>query len=1123
MARKKKLDLKGLHPKAQAVAKRLKNPEAEYQRLLALSNFYNNKDDSKEFITVEVFVYAKVSEKKVAAKKVFFQVPASVAEAFPYNLRIDFGSNLYEPITQVFTFLDPNSAPLFYRISETEVEYIKLFHRGKLPKPETTDLAKEKVADGTQPIPQHPHFNPTVLIPTTNLDCLPFYLVQHLEKAWNKYYKEPLSQHTILRYLNRASPILSVKDVEPFLQKYRLHLKVVDLNDKILYEYQPAQDNKKRNKDLPSSITFLQHNAHITPLNHNLNSYIHKQPTETHLRYLDFHRDFTEITTDDELKEAIKRQEPQHLYYTGSSNLFQLFHSLNLEPQITVSELNEISSFILYNPHKITVRPSEIALSSFTLLKNAALQPNFKSYYSESFQRAINDLKRGHLRRSFIPTSEPKLQIDIVRSYSANLKELDFFPVFSKTDSFQPFNGELEPYTVYLVHNTDPSPERYLIANQTHNLVSGYVLQHSKLNFTILAQCRPSNLEANTIRDSLHSLYKDPTNPDLKSVANITLGLTAKLGHSKATARFTTSINEAHNFSDTVINFEHGYLSVKREPFQEFEEGYFGIAFLIYDLQRLRMLNLYRELTAQQITVYGVATDAFFVDRTPNLPFFSSSSKTWDDLGKYQIAKPKATPIELAELSDRQTSAQIEIFHPLQSTPTIQQNTFTTATIAGAGKSYTQFQHAGVLPDSPDQPTTTLIVIQSTKQILSTRNRTKNADVITYAQFLGHIYDDEGLTKKVAPYDTSLYKILILDELLQIPPKDYLQILSLCRSYPHLQILGNGDDFQNSTGTLPSNYTSRQQFYEATLPYVFTHRQHLTKSRRLTSSEDEDTINSLKGDLQSGLSIPAVITKYNLQTFTNLSFAKGKPVIPFTNLAGALLSADSTTSLKFKGYDKNKLKLDDHPDLQFDNNVHFVIENGKRKQFLVKNQVYTVKLVSEKGKHFVKIGDTLYKRSDFTNPQATTGHSCQGDTIREPYVILEANHFYATPEWFYTALTRATRLKDVYIYTGASACSKVKGKIADKLKSYAEQDYVANREYKAEDFITSRWITDTLKKQNYCCSRCYTPLSLDYSYGDPAQFSVNRHNNDLPHIRSNCEITCLSCNQGYRPTCSKSD
>ncbi len=239
-------------------------------------------------------------------------------------------------------------------------------------------------------------------------------------------------------------------------------------------------------------------------------------------------------------------------------------------------------------------------------------------------------------------------------------------------------------------------------------------------------------------------------------------------------------------------------------------------------------------------------------------------------------------------------------------------------------------------------------------------------------------------------------------------------------------------------------------------------------------------------------------------------------------MRGALLSPDSTTSLKFKGYDKHKSKLDDHPDLQFDN-VHFVVENGKRKQFLVKNQVYTVKLISEKGKHFVKIGDTLYKRSDFTNPQATTGHSCQGDTIREPYVILEANHFYATPEWFYTALTRTTQLKDVNIYTGSSACSKVKSKIADKLKSYIEQDYAADREYKSEDYITSRWITDTLKKQNYCCSRCYTPLSLDYSYGDPAQFSVNRHNNDLPHIKSNCEITCLSCNQGYRPTCSSSD
>lgn len=279
-------------------------------RLKLLDAYYKNKLESSENTTVEVFVYSSLP--KSVGKKYYFKVPTEIAEIIPFNTKIEFGSALYDPIANIFAHADPQSATVFYQVSEVQVEYFKLYNRGTVPKPTTTNLAEESVANGTQLIPQHPNINPQTLIQTNNLDCLPFYLVQHLQNSWNKYYNEPLSQNTILRYLNKTSPILCVKDVEPFLQKYRLHLTVIDLNDKILYEYNPESDNKKRNKDLPSSITFLQHNAHITPLNYELKRYQQldfSQPKTLH--YLDLKTNWNEINTEEELIKSIAIVQPQ--------------------------------------------------------------------------------------------------------------------------------------------------------------------------------------------------------------------------------------------------------------------------------------------------------------------------------------------------------------------------------------------------------------------------------------------------------------------------------------------------------------------------------------------------------------------------------------------------------------------------------------------------------------------------------------------------------------------------------------------------------------------------------------------------------------------------------------------
>ena len=164
----------------------------------------------------------------------------------------------------------------------------------------------------------------------------------------------------------------------------------------------------------------------------------------------------------------------------------------------------------------------------------------------------------------------------------------------------------------------------------------------------------------------------------------------------------------------------------------------------------------------------------------------------------------------------------------------------------------------------------------------------------------------------------------------------------------------------------------------------------------------------------------------------------------------------------------------------------------------------------------VLVGEVQYDRRLFGNPEATTGHSSQGDTIKEPFCIFEWNHFYARWEWFHTAISRCERLSDVWIYVGASTTSKVESAIYSKITGHKIADAKAGRTYEAGTYVDVKWVREELKKNNACCHRCRQRMSLEDSPGDQKQWSINRLNNDLAHTRDNCEVCCLSCNKGYR-------
>jgi len=77
-----------------------------------------------------------------------------------------------------------------------------------------------------------------------------------------------------------------------------------------------------------------------------------------------------------------------------------------------------------------------------------------------------------------------------------------------------------------------------------------------------------------------------------------------------------------------------------------------------------------------------------------------------------------------------------------------------------------------------------------------------------------------------------------------------------------------------------------------------------------------------------------------------------------------------------------------------------------------------------------------------------------------------------------------------------------------------QADTKYNRLYDLQDYIDEEFLNYLWNDQNQRCYHCNGEMTLDFSATtrSPTQISIQRLNNDLPHIKKNCVLACLSCN-----------
>ena len=84
--------------------------------------------------------------------------------------------------------------------------------------------------------------------------------------------------------------------------------------------------------------------------------------------------------------------------------------------------------------------------------------------------------------------------------------------------------------------------------------------------------------------------------------------------------------------------------------------------------------------------------------------------------------------------------------------------------------------------------------------------------------------------------------------------------------------------------------------------------------------------------------------------------------------------------------------------------------------------------------------------------------------------------------------------------------------IASKLLGYKQQDILKKRFDEAQ-FVDLDYVNDLLQQSTHLCYYCQEEFLIHYTFvRDMRQWSLDRKNNDLGHIKGNVVVACLACN-----------
>jgi hypothetical protein len=967
---------------------------------------------------------------------------------------------------------------------------------------------------------------------------------------------------------------ISINQFKPVLDKFKLGCRVINIKNEIVYEYVPTSYNSKLN---PRVFSILIHNNHAFVLNSNIKKleqietpskietdiYVsNKYKIQDKMNYSLYASTYDDLLSKianlqiDESKEEYFR-----IVYNG--NMKDLFYNIKFinkyEPQISLANDDEIKRINIKLNGKIVsiINPQENDNDSkiyfdgcenyfkqyvdfdFMIYSNLINKNNI-SKYNKDVLTIFKQTQRNAITKSFYTVnSDKKFQsIDISKAYTSNLMELEYFPKINLEDTFVPYdNHEIEDYTYYIVKINDEIATLHKIYfDKVYNRVLGLTLKKYLdyindnqffIDYEIVSFLRPSNLIKNNIRSQIQKLYESSlTTEHKKFIMNKNIGLLGRKKNSREINYITTSKEEAFKLFDN-LEYNDDVSKLKVHPIKinekeiwvscygnqtELTDGFLLISEAIYDIQRIKMFEL--AMKYKKLDLVAMNTDCLYFKKAFNAELQKYSNE-FDKIGSIRFVEEKKNiPNKILETDKNQVK---NVSNPKIKNISIKEdlwqlnrkeyednfsqimNTYKLIFIngleAGTGKS--------TLAKSYLKGKKHLIITPDNK--LSIENIAEGFNSITLYMLFGWVVGDDKIKCKKS-YDIEDIEVIFFDECMKYTTKEWNAIRNFMKENNEIQFIGAGDINQCQPIEELNNIKDWKQYYSRIRDSIFKYQINLTINKRIQTKEGQDMMKKFKTELfecQNNQDCIHVVKKY-FKPIKNIQKTKGMFNIAYRNEICNMVNKQLN--------EKCGIEIDG---LFYDVGMELIC----RKRLKVKsvilhtNNSYIIKSVDSNTIHLyeqlqglnVELSTKMLKF--FSLPYCYTGHISQGITTSKPMCIFDYDFYYTNKEWLYVAFSRSTNPFNVFYFDGDDVKQNKNEafKIANKINLYKFQDKKAGRKYEESEYITIDWMKFKLNECKSICRCCKKMIDDDYS--------VNRIDNHLAHVKNNCEIICVNCNK----------
>ena len=971
---------------------------------------------------------------------------------------------------------------------------------------------------------------------------------------------------------------ISIEDIVPFFVKHRLQLRVFDQFYHEVFKYEPPNRNhhNKAMYCMMSNghIYTLNHNIKrleqkqdsecddVKPLKATSDYTVREDSKVVEARMIDTIDDIVRIArtiepdTEFKLVSLIHRQD----------NLTMLLHNLleagynpgiNFEAgRLTALKLSLNGIFFMIQTQQLiksaidgvivvddeaTYNAMNRAMTSFN---HKIFLNSHKSYYT-SFDLEIIDSYRtkpiaGGLRRVTQPSD--MIEIDVSKAYTSSLASIREIPIFNEFDTFVPYDGTpIQPLSLYVVKGASHS-----LSIQDRSLVYGKYL---KANSEILAYKTPSFIKPVDYTTAIRELYDTKISPDAKEdvqikklIANVNIGLLEKCFNRKSRGYLFQDLAECQYYQTKMggdIHALHALEDIEElmdlglddgldedsQPLTSYKvskakktlfvlvlkaesqlkNGFRYIKELLLQGHNHKLSQALDKLSAENIPVFSVKTDCFTImatdlQRAQQVLSFDSGIGSWRVSKKGEDIIYPADDLQVKKLKDfdfvKPVSERLKVKNEFDTEELCdifeaKKRVMIRADYAGCGKSFAC--------KALERRGHKVLFVCPTNKLA--QNNLGNG--VTLHSFFGIGLNAE---QQISKFDASAYDVVVFDEIYFANIRMMARIKKYSDANPDKIILATGDTDQLECIDLISNNINYDEYMNHCIDIIFPYTIRLQTNKRLKTDEDRQTLKMFKDDcFNPNLSIQQIVNKYfkqvkEITTTNNIAYTNdtcdtvARVVRRNSGVSGDYEVGEKLVCRKFVKEGSYKFRV----------NFEFTIEAIGKDSLTLKDES------TNEISHIKKATAQKY----FIYSYCRTCHSFQGSSIDDRVTIFDWSFKFVTRKWLYTAVTRATELKNVYFYTGKCYSydeDALNRYLELKVLHYQRQDRDAKRKINYRNFVTPQWLSGQFGK---CCPGCGDCFTFEIKRGKvESNLTADRFDNDLDHNLDNITPLCCTCNQ----------